>query len=142
MRLHCADKTLEEYGVREESEIMRVDHAVDVATAQAANNDNRRRGPRPEAVRGAAGEGVNPPPPYTGKMLQNIFIMDAHRTYTLNMVPQGMMVDDFFQRVGQEKGMNMDRIRLMFAGKELAQGRSEHHLYLQGRFEVTELTTL
>jgi len=143
VRSRRADKTLDDYGVREESEIMRVDHAVDIATARAANNDNKRRAARPGTVRGAAGEGANPPPPYhTGKMLQNVFIMDAHRTYTLTMVPQSMLVDDFFRRVGEEKGMDMGRVRLMFGGKELAQGRSEHYLYLHGSFEFTELTTL
>lgn len=124
--LCSADKTLDEYGVQEESEIMRVDHTVDIATERAANNDNKRRAPRPGAVGGAAGEGGNPPPPYhTGRILQNVFIMDAHRTYTLNMVPQSMLVDDFFGLVREEKGMNMDRVRLMFAGKELARGRSK-----------------
>jgi hypothetical protein len=64
-----------------------------------------------------------PPPPYpTGRILQNVFVKDANRTYTFQDVPQNSTVEDFFRRLQSEKQLPPDSIRVIFGGKELNKG--------------------
>jgi hypothetical protein len=119
-------KTLKDYGVRENAEITRVELGVDIATERAIAEAARLATPANDAGAGNLVDagGVNPPP-YAGRILENVFIMDSHRTYTFNQIPQGMTVDAFFERVGEEKGMEMAPVMLMYAGKTLARGRGK-----------------
>ncbi|OCK99461.1 uncharacterized protein K441DRAFT_653005 [Cenococcum geophilum 1.58] len=86
----------------------------------------------------AGGPGVlNPlqmnPPPYDGqaaappgdKRLSNIFFQEDHRTHTLRNVPVTSTVEELFQRLKSEKGIDKDKsqVFLIFGGKQFAEGR-------------------
>ncbi|KAF2674107.1 hypothetical protein BT63DRAFT_473881 [Microthyrium microscopicum] len=64
------------------------------------------------------------PPPYEGRVLKNVFVQDAHRTYTLNDVPVTTSVEQLFERIKNEKAVNTDSVGLIFGGKQLAKGRN------------------
>ncbi|QDS71235.1 hypothetical protein FKW77_010465 [Venturia effusa] len=66
---------------------------------------------------------TQPPPYVSGGVLRNVFVQDAGRTYTLNDVPLGISIEDFFGRLRDEKQLPPGSIRVIFAGKELTAGR-------------------
>lgn len=76
---------------------------------------------------------MNPPPydgqaaaPLGGKCLSNIF-QDDHRTHTLRNVPVTSTVEELFQRLKSEKGIDKDKAQVLFifGGKQFAEGRDE-----------------
>lgn len=117
------EMTLAGYGIENGMTITRVDVVPEANTPARPN---------------AGGPGVlNPlqmnPPPYDGqaaappddKRLSNIFFQEDHRTHTLRNVPVTSTVEELFQRLKSEKGIDKDKAQvfLIFGGKQFAEGR-------------------
>jgi Ubiquitin family len=99
-------------------------HRIDRAASPTVN---RSGNPNPNPFLSPAevpNNDAEPPPyPATSRVLKNVFVQDAGRTYTLNDVPLSITIEDFFGRLKDEKQLPPESIRVIFGGKELAGGR-------------------
>ena len=151
------ERTLEHYGIRDGDRIIL---ASPLSSQQIPPNSARRLSTmansarslsmRANSARGLSTMAANPGsrtddvearkrPDVAGRVINNLHFKDTNgKTFLLNNVPVGLSFDQLKDILREEKGLDLDFCRLLYAGKQLQEGTYRRRS-MDGKESLTDL---